>query len=236
MSRSMTLAGVDKLVGTACWIAMCFTMAVALPMTAAKAEKLIEWTNLLPEAEPLTDPFNVLTQDQRFDIETIIWARGLSTDQRDLEYNRQPIEDAEKYERQFAKAGIDVEKLLREYLVFQTEIAKRQEQVNGSLNGSNIKIAGYLLPLEFSEKGEKDFLLVPYVGACVHVPPPPANQMVLVRLNKKMVVKDLYTPVWISGQLKTKLSNENLNLADGTRKVLVGYNIDAAKAEIFTGK
>ena len=77
---------------------------------------------------------------------------------------------------------------------------------------------------------------MPYVGACVHVPPPPANQMVLVRLTKKMVVKDLYTPVWISGQMKTKQSSEALNLVDGSRKVTVGYHIDGAHAEIYKDK
>lgn len=207
-----------------------------LPLAPARAEKVIEWTNLLPDAPPLNDPFSSLTQDQRFDIETVIWARSLSTEEKELDYNRLPVEDAARYEKQFEKAGFSVTKMLEDYLVFQAEIAKRQEQVNGSLNGVNVKIAGYLLPLEFSEKGEKDFLLVPYVGACVHVPPPPANQMVLVRLAKTKVVKDLYTPVWISGQMKTIRSNAALNLSDGSMQVPVGYNIDQAKAIEFVGR
>ena len=202
----------------------------------AHAEKVIKWTNLLPQAAPLKDPFNTLTQDQRFDIETIIWARSLSTEERALDHNRQPVEDAAKYEREFRKAGLNIEKLLKDQAVFSTKTAQRQNQVNSSLNGKDVKIAGYLLPLEFSEKAEKDFLLVPYVGACVHVPPPPANQLVLIRLAKGMQVKDLYTPVWISGQMKTKMSSKALNLADGSRDVSVGYHIDAANAEIYKDK
>lgn len=129
-----------------------------------------------------------------------------------------------------------MKKLIKDQKVYEAEIARRQKLVNRALNGTDVKIAGYLLPLEFSEKGEKDFLLVPYVGACVHVPPPPANQLVLVRLAKKMVVKDLYTPVWISGQMKTKQSSKALNLVDGSRNVTVGYHIDGAHAEIYTNK
>lgn len=200
---------------------------------AAHAGKLINWTNLLPQAEPLKDPFSALTQDQRFDIETIIWARSLTADERELEHNRQPVEDAVKYEAEFRKAGINIEKLIEDQDRFLTESAKRQALVNGSLNGKAVKIAGYLLPIEFSEKAQKDFLLVPYVGACVHVPPPPPNQLVLVRLSKGMQVKDLYTPVWISGQMKTKKSSQALNLIDGSRDVTVGYHIDAANAEIY---
>ena len=64
-------------------------------------------------------------------------------------------------------------------------------------------------------------------------PPPPPNQLVLVRLSKGMQVKDLYTPVWISGQMKTKRSSQALNLIDGSRDVTVGYHIDAANAEIY---
>jgi hypothetical protein len=209
---------------------------LTLLATEAHAGKVIEWNNLLPQVAPLKDPFNVLTQDQRFDIETIIWARGMSDEERALEHNRQPIEDAAKYEREFKKAGSNVDKLVKDQKAFEAEVARRASLVNNSLNGSNVRIAGYLLPLEFSEKGEKDFLLVPYVGACVHVPPPPANQMVLISLSKKMVVKDLYTPVWISGQMKTKQSSKALNLVDGTRNVTVGYHIDAAKAEIYKDK
>ena len=205
----------------------------AMTPTMAKAEKVIQWKNLLPQATPLVDPFNRLTQDQRFDIETIIWARTLSDAERDLDYNRQPLDDAKKYEKQFKDAGIDVSKLMEEYAVFQAEVAKRQKQVNSSLNGAAIKMSGYLLPLEFSETGDKDFLLVPYVGACVHVPPPPPNQIVLVRLAEKMIVKDLFTPVWIRGRLKTKQSSKALTLVDGSRDVSIGYHIDQALAEPY---
>lgn len=204
---------------------------VAAP--AAQAGKLINWTNLLPQAEPLKDPFVALTQDQRFDIETVIWARSLTAEERGLEYNRQPVEDATKYEAEFRKAGINIEKLIKDQEKFLAETTKRQSLVNGSLNGKDVKLAGYLLPVEFSEKAQKDFLLVPYVGACVHVPPPPPNQLVLVRLAKAMQVKDLYTPVWISGQMKTKKSSKALNLLDGSRDVTVGYHIDAASAEAY---
>ena len=51
-----------------------------------------------------------------------------------------------------------------------------------------------------------------------------------------MLVKDLYTPVWISSQMRTRKSSKALNLADGSREVSVGYHIDAANAEIYKDK
>jgi hypothetical protein len=208
-------------------------LAVFALAAPSHATQVIKWKTLLPKSEPLKDPYSSLTQDQRFDIETIIWARGLSTEERELKHNQQAIDDARQYERRFKQAGIDFENLIKERQAFDIENERRQKLVNNDLNGADIKLAGYLLPLEFSEAGVTDFLLVPYVGACVHVPPPPANQIVFVRLAKKMVVKDLYTPIWITGKMKTKQSSKELNLIDGNTQVTVGYHIDQAAAEVY---
>ena len=141
---------------------------------------MIDWKNLRPNLAPLKDPLEGLTQDQRFDIETISWARALSTEEQKLVQNEQGIVDAAKYEKQFKEAGISVDDLLVKYRSWQSDVEKRQKQVNQDLNGKRIRMPGYLLPLEFSEEGVRDFLLVPYVGASIHVPPPPANQFVMV--------------------------------------------------------
>ena len=70
-----------------------------------------------------------------------------------------------------------------------------------SLDNQLIKIPGFMLPLEFNGDEVTEFLLVPYVGACLHVPPPPANQVVYVKLEKPWVSTDLYDPVWVEGKM-----------------------------------
>ena len=199
----------------------------------AHAATQIEWPDLVPKGEPIVDPLAKLNQDQRFDLEMILWARSLSAAERELEPNRPGVEDAQKYEQNFAKAGIDINQLLNDYKAFEEKIKERQNLVNNGLAGKDVRIAGYLLPLEFSETGDTDFLLVPYVGACVHVPPPPPNQIVFVRLAEKFIAKDLFTPVWVEGPLKTKQSSKALTLIDGTRDVSIGYHIDGAKVEVY---
>lgn len=209
--------------------------AAALVANASptRAANDIEWTDLVPKGEPIVDPLAKLNQDQRFDLEMILWARSLSAEERELEPNRPGVEDAQKYEQNFAKAGIDINQLLTDYKAFEEKIKDRQKLVNNDLAGKDVRIAGYLLPLEFSETGDTDFLLVPYVGACVHVPPPPPNQIVFVRLAEKFIAKDLFTPVWVQGPLKTKQSSKALTLIDGTRDVSIGYHIDGAKVEVY---
>ena len=208
-------------------------LLLTVATATAHAVQQIEWKTLLPQLTPLKDPLSGLTQDQRFDIETISWARKLTAEERKLVQNKQGIKDAKKYESQFKEAGISVDELLKKYETWQAGVEKRQKQVNTSLNEKDVRLAGYLLPLQFSEEGDTDFLLVPYVGACIHVPPPPANQIVFVRLAKKFKVNDLYTAVWVSGKMKTKSSSKELTLIDGSANVSVGYHIDSGSIEIY---
>ena len=70
-----------------------------------------------------------------------------------------------------------------------------------SLDGKRVHIGGYVVPLDFEATRVKEFLLVPFVGACIHVPPPPANQIVYVKAEQGFEVKATFDPVWVTGTL-----------------------------------
>jgi len=79
------------------------------------------------------------------------------------------------------------------------------------LDNQRIKLAGFIVPLDFDFDTEtfNDFLLVPYFGACIHVPPPPSNQIVHISVVNPLKKKWLDNAVWVSGILKTEsVSNE----------------------------
>lgn len=81
-------------------------------------------------------------------------------------------------------------------------------------NDVEVKIAGYVLPLDFEDTGVKEFLLVPYVGACIHVPPPPPNQIIYVTSEESIEVSGMFEPVWATGTLETaSLSSELADVA-----------------------
>ncbi len=66
-------------------------------------------------------------------------------------------------------------------------------------------------PLESDAEGRTTLLfLVPYPGACIHVPPPPPNQMVLVRYPKGIALDDIYEPLWVDGTLHIETVNNDL--------------------------
>ncbi|WP_158972558.1 DUF3299 domain-containing protein [Paraglaciecola sp. L3A3] len=72
-----------------------------------------------------------------------------------------------------------------------------------SLNGKLVKIPGFIVPLEGDNSATTEFLLVPYFGACIHVPPPPANQIVYVKFAKGVPIDTIQDAVWITGTLTT---------------------------------
>ena len=74
---------------------------------------------------------------------------------------------------------------------------------NTQMVGQSVRIPGFVVPLEDSKDGLKEFLLVPYFGACVHSPPPPANQ--IIHVLPKSPAKGLRSmdAVWITGKLAT---------------------------------
>lgn len=207
-----------------------FAVSAATP---APVQKLV-WEDLLPKFEnELVDPLASLELYRRLEVETIVWAKSLSEQQRADDDYKAGVEDAELYEREMREQGIDTDKLIREYKVWQRETDARAQQVNASLNEKPVKLAGYLLPLQFSETGETEFLLVPYVGACIHAPVPPPNQIVFVETKQSFKTEDLYTPVWVSGTMRTKLSSKALSFVDGSADIPVGYTLAASTVEIY---
>jgi hypothetical protein len=70
-----------------------------------------------------------------------------------------------------------------------------------TLNGRRIRIAGFALPLERQGDRVTEFLIVPYFGACIHTPPPPANQIIHARSARPLTGVKIMTPLWTYGTL-----------------------------------
>lgn len=95
-----------------------------------------------------------------------------------------------------------------------------------ALDGKQVRLPGYIVPLEVSEEGRvTEFLLVPYFGACIHVPPPPSNQIVHVTSELGVKVDELYQPYWIEGPMQAKPSTSELAEA--------GYQMQADKIFVY---
>lgn len=88
------------------------------------------------------------------------------------------------------------------------------------LNNQHVRLAGFIVPLNFDFDTEtySEFLLVPYYGACIHVPPPPSNQVVYATVSKPLKETTLDYAVWASGILTTKSASSEYAFAGYTMK------------------
>lgn len=106
--------------------------------------------------------------------------------------------------------------------------AAEQSKLGGvrqELNGSIVKIPGFVIPLEGDEKMVTEFMLVPFLGACIHVPPPPPNQLIYVRFKGGAPVQELWDVVYIVGRLTTETVNHEI--------AEVGYTLEGMMIESY---
>ena len=83
--------------------------------------------------------------------------------------------------------------------------------VNPSMDGQKIRIPGFVVPLEFDEEQTiSQFFLVPYFGACLHMPPPPPNQIILVDAPEGVQMSALYEPFWLEGEVSTVVTENDM--------------------------
>ncbi|MEM7256232.1 MAG: DUF3299 domain-containing protein [Pseudomonadota bacterium] len=158
----------------------------------------VEWTDLMPEADlqVLLNPPEYLTAVEEGS-----------------------IEDQQLFEK-LASANIDESD--DPYLQ-----ALRSTDIRSEFNGRHIRIAGFLVPLEFDDAQiVTQAFLVPYFGACIHVPPPPPNQIILLNAADGVNLNDMYNPYWISGELTTTLVENELATS--------AYAMEVSNFELYT--
>ena len=105
------------------------------------------------------------------------------------------------------------------------EFDEHATKLNEALNGTLIKIPGFIIPFEITDGGVTEFLLVPYIGACLHVPPPPANQLIMVTAADPWPNETLWEAVWVIGTIRTALLKTTVGQA--------GYAIQADRMETY---
>jgi hypothetical protein len=213
-------------------LAVLLIFAAAIVAWPVHAEvRIITWQDLTPEPVPFEDPFEELTVSQLVDLGLV--ARIRRKQASGLRMASGERDELAATEEKLTAQGIDIDGLLARRAEITEKRRQAAEAVVPALDGAKVRIAGYVLPIEFEGDKVTEFLLVPFVGACIHVPPPPANQIVHVRHEEGFTTRGLFAPVWVNGALATRLSRENLHLVDGAADVSVGYRLVAKSVESY---
>ena len=100
------------------------------------------------------------------------------------------------------------------------------ERVRGDLNKKDVRIPGFMVPLEYKEREVVTrFLLVPYFGACYHEPPPPPNQTIYAVYEPGYELGEIWQPIWIEGTISVSRVEEDLATAS--------YSVSATAVEEY---
>lgn len=111
-------------------------------------------------------------------------------------------------------------------LLMKMQAASDDAPSNPAMNGVDVRIPGFIVPLE-EVKGEvTEFLLVPYFGACIHSPPPPANQILHVTPRQGAKFRAMDT-VWVTGRLQTARNDSMMGVS--------GYSMAAQSVTKYNG-
>jgi len=120
--------------------------------------------------------------------------------------------------------------LIREGSAAERELMREMREVwdkaptRDDLKGQRVRLPGYVVPLDMVGDKLQDFLLVPYFGACIHSPPPPANQIVHITLKKPQTLRTMDV-VWVTGVLGIERQDTGMGVS--------GYAINADVVEPY---
>ena len=206
-------------------LALAFSASLAI---AAGAPRQIMWKDLGPPAD---ETFSKLSKVQALLLSDV-------ADLRERKARSEKLSPSEvQYERTATRklqdAGFDVDALLTKRREYMDGSRPGARSINTELDGQTVRIPGYILPLEFSGKDITEFLLVPYVGACIHTPPPPPNQIVHVKAAVPIKNVTVFSAVWVTGRLAAVSMKKTLSLVDGASDISVGYSLQANEVEIY---
>ena len=193
---------------------------VLLASSNVSADQL-SWNQLLPVNVPqIEDPFLKLTDKQLYELGSLSIYRDSQSLSEQQKKSMKELEDSLKAD------GLDIEWLFSK----RKEITEYRHKLgsipNKTLNEDNYEIPGFITPVEFDGDVVTKFFLVPSMGACIHTPPPPANQIVLVDYPKGLKLTSLYDPVWVKGDLHVKKTKADVSYSDGASNVETVYQMD----------
>ncbi|WP_109312660.1 DUF3299 domain-containing protein [Ruegeria sp. AU67] len=201
--------------------------AMATPGTA------LDWVDLPdPSVQVYEDPYRDLSPEQFDDVLFVVRMRGrLQQDAGSAEERQKWQELLTETEDALAGVGVDVDWLLDQRELVKERRRKAGMSGNPQLDGQTITIAGFAIPGPSDPDGRSVAYLVPERGMCSHMPPPPPNQMIRVRLNGDWTPSYFHEPVRLTGKLTIDPTVQNMMVVDGLMPMNATYQLDTERVE-----
>ena len=202
------------------------SLLVASPASSGEVPDL-DWAQLIDQsAQDYDDPYRGLTPEQLNSVVTVARLREIA--------GKGEIVDEELLSREtasLAAAGIDVDGLIAQRWI----VAERREHAatsgNDAVDGSKAWLFGFAIPAPPDDDGRPTAYLVPERGMCSHMPPPPPNQLVLLRVPDDWRPQALYEPVRVSGRLSIDPTTRTVPVVDGMVRMRATFSMDVSDVE-----
>ncbi|QLE86353.1 DUF3299 domain-containing protein [Shewanella sp. Scap07] len=185
----------------------------------------VSWSALAPDTNEKTVTLPDVTEQQKRLLAQVI----LLSDQA----SNAEKEKLQSITAELAEQGIDVAAALAARTQYMQVEQRKAEALNPQFNGRFVRLSGFVVPTKFNGVKATEFLLMPYAGACIHMPPPPANQVIKLSYPEGFEVQNVQYPVWVEGVIETQLVTENVQLVDGKMPVTMGYALNAQQIERY---
>lgn len=202
-------------------VAVIAIVPMALPVIASPLD--LTWKDLAPVSAEIANPFEALSSEQMDTLRTIHRLESGVQQQGESETPKR----AQELRAALAAQGLDADALFASRLEIIKARRTAAAAVNDKVLDRDVRLPGYILPLKLEDRRTTEFLLVPTVGACIHTPPPPANQMVHVFYPRGIEVDGLYDPVWVKGNLRSQTTKQGVRYVDGSADIEVSYSMQA---------
>ena len=198
---------------------------------AAQAEEPREltWGDLAPEVRAIENPFLELSLEQTRTFRDYLQQLEVP----EIDHTQEQQQRQRELRASLEADGFKPDELVVLYNQVLAEYRRAATATRPDVLGQDVKLPGYLLPLNIQDGSVTEFLLVPTVGACIHGPTPNPNQMVYVRFKKGFKEAGLFNPVWVRGELVAEERTEELFLIDGGSDVNVSYSMDAEAVWLY---
>ena len=186
---------------------------------------LARWDALAPSIEPYDDPFIDMSLEQKKDLREVL----LSLDTENVSRSAAGDHPNAKAARaRLEAAGLDIPYLLEQRLLVMERRREEATGVTSTFIDKKVLMDGFVLPLAWKDERVTEFLLVPWVGACIHTPPPAPNQIIHVSFPQGLELKQRFDAVRLEGTLRHQPAAHELFLIDGSRRIPASYGLEGA--------
>ncbi len=204
---------------------------LSIPVAADSAMP-VEWQDLPdPASQEFEDPYRDLGQETLGDVVEVARLRAMQEQTGTIEGD-----DAVRLETSLAsleKQGVDADWLISQRWV----VAERREAAatlgNTAFDGQEITLSGFAIPAPSEEDGASVFYLVELPGLCSHMPPPPPNQLVRIRLEEDWAPEYMHQPVSVTGRMQIDPTEKVFQVVDGDVPMKATWQLEAAAVEDF---